>query len=243
MRTLITGLAALGVVTCLASPAMAGWDPDDSYKMHFPQLPDPNGWDIDVVPGNSAADDWQCSESGNVTDIHFWYSWEQGAVGIIDQIFVDIWSNIPAAQSPTGFSIPGSLLWQHTFLPEDFDTRWYGAGDQGFFDAGAGWIPNDHTNFYQCNIVDISDPFFQEEDTIYWLELSILIRDPLGTHIGWKSSTDHFMDTAVFAAAPWVQLIDPDEKHLDLAFVITPEPATLGLLTLGGLATMRRRRP
>jgi hypothetical protein len=29
---------------------------------------------------------------------------------------------------------------------------------------------------------------------------------------------------------------------MDLAFVITPEPATLGLLMMGGLALLRRKR-
>jgi hypothetical protein len=221
--------------------AMAHWDPCDPYKMHYPQLPDPLGWDIDVVPGNSAADDWQCSQSGFVDDIHFWYSWEQDVVGVISKIAATIWSNTPAGQSPTGFSIPGNVLWTRDFYPGQFDTRWYGEGDQSFYDAGAGWIPNDHNDFYQCNIVDIVDPFFQVEDTIYWLELSITINDPLGTHIGWKTSPDHFMDTAVFKAEPWVMLIDPGENHLDLAFVITPEPATVMLLGLGGLLLRRRR--
>jgi len=38
---------------------------------------------------------------------------------------------------PTGFSIPGNLLWDRLFLPPDFDTRWYGAGDQGFVFFGS----------------------------------------------------------------------------------------------------------
>ena len=242
MRTgKMTAAAFVGLVLT-ATAAWANWNPGDGHKMHFPQLPDPNGWDIDVVPGNSAADDWRCSASGPVEDIHFWYSWEQDEVGIIDRVDVTIWSNIPAAESPMGFSIPGNPLWTREFLTPELHTQWYGEGTQGFFDAGGGWYPEDHVNYYQCNIVNIAEPFVQVKDSIYWLELSVLIRDPVATHIGWKTSKDHFMDTAVFRADPfWIELIDPDENMLDLAFVITPEPSGLALVLLGGLMLLRRR--
>lgn len=42
----------------------------------------------------------------------------------------------------------------------------------------------------------------------------------------------------------WRPLIDPiNGESLDLAFVITPEPATIGLLAVGaGMALLRKRR-
>ena len=39
-------LIALLCVTLLAGPALADWDPADGHKMHFPQLPDEDGWDV-----------------------------------------------------------------------------------------------------------------------------------------------------------------------------------------------------
>jgi hypothetical protein len=46
--------------------------------MHFPQLPNLDGYDIDATHLMSGgdemvelADDWKCSESGKVRDIHF----------------------------------------------------------------------------------------------------------------------------------------------------------------------------
>jgi hypothetical protein len=41
------------------------WDPGDDFKMHFPQLPDPLGWDIVFYPNSSweLADDWLCTET------------------------------------------------------------------------------------------------------------------------------------------------------------------------------------
>jgi hypothetical protein len=46
-----------------------------NHKMHFPQLPDLEGWDVYAVYPKTLADDWQCSETGEVLDIHFWGSW------------------------------------------------------------------------------------------------------------------------------------------------------------------------
>jgi len=233
-------------MAALITPALADWNPGDPHKMHFPQLPDPNGWDIDIVPGNAAADDWKCSETGPVRDIHFWYSWERDVVGQIGLVFVDIYSN---AVDPNGLSHPGNLLWQRTFSPDQFTTRWYGDGNQDFWDAGGGPLPNDHVNYYQLNIENIQDPFVQQADKIYWLSLSVAVADPVGTHIGWKTSTDHFMDVAMHNSIgtggqkPWAPLFDPFTGiRLDMAFVITPEPGSALLLGLGALALMRRRR-
>ena len=39
-------LIALSCITLLAGPAFADWLPGDGHKMHFPQLPDEDGWDV-----------------------------------------------------------------------------------------------------------------------------------------------------------------------------------------------------
>jgi hypothetical protein len=61
---------------------------------------------------------------------------------------------------------------------------------------------------------------------------------------GWKTSLDHWNDDAVWSVPGtiWQELRDPATgESLDLAFVITPEPATLSALLLGILALCRRR--
>jgi hypothetical protein len=230
------GGTAMGAGTDCANVVCPGpgpggciWQVGDPHKMHFPQLPNRQGWDVDVTTANLSADDWKCSETGPVTDIHFWYSWLGDKVGIIDSIRVGIYSNIPAAESGTGYSIPGKLLWERAFGPGQFNLCYYGQGNQGFMMPRPGVIdvsPNDHKNIYQCDIVGIANPFIQREGTIYWLALSVAIRDPLRTHIGWKTSKDHFEDDAVYDVGPagwweWRDLITG--ASLDLAFVITGE--------------------
>jgi len=113
--------ASVLVLGLLVAPTWADWDPGDGHKMHFPQMPDPNGWDVnmtyqpDVEPFRILADDWMCSETGPVTDIHFWGSWEDDFVGIIEWIDVGIWSDIPDPdplnQTRTERSIATSLRW------------------------------------------------------------------------------------------------------------------------------------
>ncbi len=230
----------------LAVPAAADWDVNDPHKMHFPQLPDPNGYDVDIVQGNVVADDWQCSGSGPVSDIHFWYSWWQDRPCPIISVHASIHADIP---DPDGegpaFSMPGELLWSRDFYASagQFTTRLAGQGEQRFIGMpNPPWPLPDHLLYYQCNIENIPEPFFQEEGTIYWLDLSTVINDPVQSHIGWKTSLDHWNDFGVFwGAAGWELIRDGDfnDTH-DLAFVITPEPGALLLLALG--AVLRRRR-
>ena len=78
--------------------------------MHFPQMPDPCGWDLsfrafDTNEVMELADDWQCTETGPVSDIHFWFSWLDDVVGDINQLTVRIYSDDPCG--PSGWSEPG----------------------------------------------------------------------------------------------------------------------------------------
>ncbi len=57
--------------------------PEDGHKMHFPQLPDEDGWDVNATQPQVLADDWTCSQTGWVKDIHFWGSWQGGDAGLI----------------------------------------------------------------------------------------------------------------------------------------------------------------
>jgi len=233
----------LGVLAFIVAPTAADWDPGDGHKMHFPQLPDPEGWDVHATFPKVLADDWLCTGTGPVTDIHFWGSWRQDVEGQITGIHVSIHSNVP--EPP--FSQPGEVLWARYFVPGEWTERTYtGSANQGWFNPNTGEaIPNDHLTFYQYNIENILDPFFQEEGTIYWLDISATVAEPDVTEWGWKTSLDHFEDDAVWGDLPdpqWQPLEDPfTGRTLDLAFVITPEPASIGLMAVGLMVLIRRR--
>ena len=40
---------SIAVLLLAGATDLADWDPGDGHKMHFPQLSDANGWDIEMV--------------------------------------------------------------------------------------------------------------------------------------------------------------------------------------------------
>jgi hypothetical protein len=234
------------VVAGLAPAARADWNTGDPYKMHFPQLPNPNGWDVSIWSSTSVADDWLCTQSGPVSDIHFWYS-VKGDQG--DPLSIAyVWAEIYDDDRSGPFSKPGALKWSRAFGPGDFQMRRYGTGLQGFLIPPTEFYPQDHQGIYQANITGIGNAFVQEAGNIYWLDLSVV---PYGfegqqpAHFGWKTTEQHFEDAAVWRwGGDWTQLHEMTGGQIDMAFVITPEPATLCLLGAGlaGLVARRIRR-
>ncbi len=243
-----------------ATSAWADWAPGDGYKMHFPQLPDEDGWDVNATRPKILADDFTCTWTGPITDIHFWGSWKGGVTGMITNVHLSIHSNI--ANGPNGYSVPGGVLWYRDLEPQirpiDPQTM------EGWFDPNTGlYNEDDHRNYFQYNMfIPESQAFHQIEGTVYWLDIQVTVADPVNTHWGWKNADvdkypapftgKHYMDDAVWAdwtgtgplpnPSQWHELIDPlSGESLDLAFVITPEPAAFVLLVLGSLALLRRR--
>nr|MBN2276831.1 dockerin type I repeat-containing protein [candidate division Zixibacteria bacterium] len=190
------------------------WAPGDPHKMHDPQLPDEAGWDVNATQPVILADDWMCSETGWVKDFHFWGSWKHGVTGNILSFVLSIHSDIPADQSPTGYSMPGLTLWEmeateFNITPIDPPTM------EGWYDPSTGEIlPDDHQNYFQYDICfDEQYWFWQEEGTIYWFNISAVLADGQTTQWGWKSSLDHWNDDAVWAfwgALNWQEIYEPE---------------------------------
>lgn len=240
-------ILAISIVVMLlvGAPTLADWIPEDGHKMHYPQFPDPTGWDISST--YTIADDWQCSASGPVSDIHIWHSYE------VDQYFdpnfvrVTIYDNIAPGVGGLNYSRPGNELWTRDMDGSEVTVQYAGSGPQGWTTPGFWeWRRPDHDNYYQLNIEQIKDPFYQVEGEVYWLSVGIWY--PVGEEgrAGWKTSRDYFMDEACFRTAmgwfPFSQAPDVPNERIELAFVITPEPATLGVLMLGLIPVLLRRR-
>jgi len=242
-------VAALGMLFFLAAPAVADWTPKDGHKMHYPQLPDSTGWDVNIMEPLIVADDWKCSESGPVSDIHGWVSVKGDGDLMVKSLTLYIYNDQPIG--PSGHSQPeGDPIWLRTFYPEDLVVAGPFFGDQGWYDPfDEIIIEQDHRAYYQINVTDIERPFPQEEGLIYWLGVSA---EPLGvtdTEVGWKTSLNHWNDDAVYLGRDgmWHEMYDPlTGESLDMAFVITPEPGTLALLVTAGLGLLlfawRRRK-
>ncbi len=78
MKCTVAAIVVGTLVLLHAVESSADWSPGDDSKMHFPQLPDTGGWAVNCTLSGvgvslSVVDDWQCSRSGPVDDIHFWF--------------------------------------------------------------------------------------------------------------------------------------------------------------------------
>jgi hypothetical protein len=271
MRITLMWVVAVMLVVAVAQVARADWDPNTAdprlatnHKMHYPQMPDasPLGLDVDATDlhGFFVADDWRCSQTGPVTDIHIWGSWlndivgnEHGWVGF--HLFVH--GDIPATANPLGpYSMPSQPIWEGFFGPELYQYREYMPAEERFIDPRLGQpIGIDHM-IYQYNFkIDPAVAFEQKEGQIYWLSVQAIVDAADNPVFGWKTSLDHFNDDAVWGDGQgvppgmWSELRYPSWHQLagqsmDMAFVITPEPATLALVGLGvaGLVARRRRK-
>jgi len=257
-RTFTIGVLAVGLVAVLfgAAAALADWDVGDPYKMHYPQLPKVNGgWDVKSSYYLFLADDFLCTETGYVNDIHTWVSFKNDAVFDPATVHLAIWSDdpvgnqyIPGEDPNNTFSKPLAQLWHGDKTMHDWTMRYWGTGTQGWFDPRDpnGRVLNDHEGVYQLNFVfDDQHAFYQQQGNIYWLEFTI--QQPVEVNIGWKESgSEHYNDDACWRilGEPWNELRNPiTYESMDLAFVITPEPSCLVLLVtmLAGLLAVRRR--
>lgn len=251
-------------VAVLPVAARADWDLGDPAK--WVQMPNPDGWDVNVT-GGFVGDDFVCDEPGWVTDIHFWGSWKGGLKGTISNVRVEFWRNDPGVTE--GFSHPSTPIWGADFGPSVVTERLWSEGDQGWYDPVTGeFTPTeqwpDHREIYQYN-VDMSwmplDVLFYQEGgaaapAIYWLLLKVTIAEGEAYDFGWKTALDQVLDDAVYDATPqvwpptWQELTDPRivtaKVSLDMAFVINsvPEPGFFALIGTGllGLLGLRRRR-
>jgi len=145
------------------------WNEGDEHKMHHAQLPDlePTGVDVDMS-FTPLADDFKCTETGTITDIHFWGSFADDCLppgGPASLTFhITIYDDIPAADSPTGYSMPGEPKWERVFEPCTYTVRRMKDGPEDWYDPVTGlYLPQNHFQAYQYNIcIDDDNAFGQD---------------------------------------------------------------------------------
>jgi hypothetical protein len=227
--------------------------PELPNKMHWPQLPDPNGWDVracnwDEQAGGDGktkilADDFECTETGFITNIMFWGSFRYDEYDVeqlfhgVNNFHFSFHSDIPDPdpQDPATYSMPlDPPLWEVDIDPYNPPPGFAISVEKEIIDSSQGWYdPNNpqltehpnHVEYFRYTLgIDPSNAFFQVVSNIYWLDISVQTDWPLW---GWKTSgSQHFNDDAVWADLPrtnqWQELRDPFEPEisLDLAFVI-----------------------
>jgi hypothetical protein len=192
--------------------ALAHWLPEDGHKMHFPQLPDSLGWDVNATQPMILADDFMCTETGFIKDIHFWGSWKDEVAGQVLQFVLSFHADIPAGDT-IPYSRPGTTLWEHEisdFLIQPYDPPTM----EGWYDPATGdTIPNSIGSYFQYNVFLPESLWFpQDSGTIYWLNISAIVQDPTATTWGWKSTNDHWNDDAVWATwgnLIWIEMYEP----------------------------------
>ncbi len=235
-------LSLLAILSICALPATADWD--DSQPFKWVQHPDLDTTGIDVMASydQNLADDFECTVTGPLTDIHIWGSWfhdilpEQGDPRGVT-FYLSIYADIPAEQSPNGYSQPGDMLWQTTFQPGSFQVReWRTDIEEGWMEYPDLYeFPGDTVCWQYNFFMDPVQAFIQrgtvDEPIVYWLGVTAVPVDG-AARFGWKTSLEHWNDDAVWGfrpdppGGPWEELRYPpqhpmERESIDLAFVIT----------------------
>ena len=216
---------------------------DDKSKMHNPQWPDltTNGLDVYCMSGgngiNLLADDFLCTETGLITDIHIWGSWLNDEIpfDFMPGFHLAIWSDNPNGNS--GFSQPDEPLCDYFFLRGQYTMDEYAEVPDG---EGFYW-PQDNTAIFPADFsvwkfnfyIPEEEACVQDSGSIYWLSVEIISDTTVPYQFGWKSSRYHFNDYAVWSNDPpgWYMLCYPSghplqDDCMDLAFYISGHPET-----------------
>src|SRR5882672_5247319 len=197
-----------------------------------------NGQDVLASRDMTLADDFRCTDTGPISDIHIWGSWLRDTVGTNATFTLGIWSDIPAVTNATGRyrSSPGNVLWSQTFGPGEYAQCFYTNVNETFYDPSVPAILGPDSNiFYYCFFP--TNRFVQQgtsaKPTNYWL--SVNVQPPAGAQplFGWHTSATSYNDDAVWFKGPvlpfvpppaaWNEMFDLQGRSLNLAFKITTD--------------------
>jgi hypothetical protein len=215
------------------------------------QPPDESNLGIDIRcdredgTDRTLADDFECNTPGPITDVHLWGSWKYDIKGKIEKIHLSIHADIPAWESPTGYSMPGELLWERDFGPDDFNEILYHDLDpdwEWWWDpfTSPDALPQGDQKIWQYDIfIDPCEAFYQrgteDDPCVYWLDVWVdLVPDQNNPEFGWKTTYLPWNDDAVMEIPTWpgwaelryppghpLHEYPPDMNSVNMAFAIT----------------------
>jgi hypothetical protein len=219
---------------------------DDICETKWLQLPDleTTGIDVDATMPLILADDFLCNERGAITDITVWGSWYHDLLPgdpLNVQFTLSIHEDIPAG--PGGYSQPGPPVWMRVFPPGSFQVIPYQTGIQ------EGWwnpaepqsyeFPGDTVCWQYYFRIPPEQAFCQkgtpQQPKVYWLDVQAQpLGGPVLAQFGWKTSTQHWNDDAVWGMGqepypgPWQELRYPPPhplhgQSIDLAFALATD--------------------
>jgi len=201
-------------------------------------------------PTQILADDFPCTAAGPLTNIRIWGAWYSDIMPDGDPESVtftlSIYEDIPASQSTTGYSTPGSLLWRKDFKKGEFTVSEY-----EHYLYSRWMVPCTVPQYYQYSVdkicwqydfsIDPGVAFYQQgspgKEEVYWLAVQVKPEGQSTEHVrfGWKSTRSSLAwnDIAVWAQgsypAPydWSTLKNPQTSaRIDLAFAVGTGLAT-----------------
>jgi hypothetical protein len=236
---LLFAVALLG----LALAVSADWDPTQPAKwVQYPDL-SASGVDVNASYQYILADDFECTHTGQILSIHIWGSWLNdylpfGTDPSAVVFTVSFHADIPADESPTGYSMPGDYLWYRQFGPGEFGVQvWREGLREGWMDPPDTYVWPADSVCWQYNFYLDDGEFYQQgtpdSAVIYWLNVKAEPVDDMAW-FGWKTSIDHWNDDGVYGMGaepylgPWYELRYPAGhefygQSIDLAFVIVGE--------------------
>jgi hypothetical protein len=223
----LRGLLVLLLLALAVPAARAHWPNTNVTK--FVQLPNMSSVAVEASGPIWLADDFLCTNTGPVMDIHIWGSWLYDQVADVT-FTLSIWSDVPANPPLNYYSHPGAMLWSDTFDWLEYEVLPAGSIPQEPFYYPDGGLRGYDNQVWQYNFyLSAANPFTQtgsiSAPLVYWLAVSAASQPYTYSYFGWKTSTSHFNDYAVYNSTPvgppvgpWQQVMPP---MLDLAFAIT----------------------
>ena len=187
------------------------------------------------------ADDFVCTNTGPITDIHLWGSWfnDQPLPGAIT-FWLGVYDDVPVNATNSN-SHPGNLLWQEYFAPGQYAEQPNNFGQEQFLDPGPPQIlgPESQVWYYCFYPTGLTQTGSVTMPKIYWLSAFATL--PAGTSqvYGWKTTTNVQHDISVHEPWPgfgppnnagWIPTLQlPTGGPLDLAFKIDTTTNQCGL--------------